>query len=94
MSWQSVAAPGSTNSGLFDGGLSWGLVLIGIVALLALTAVCTFGILARVRDRAADRKSLAALQRSVLHADQPAEKPPAQPSGQRLANGSSDQPTQ
>jgi len=63
MNWQAAAAhtPGSTTSGLFDGGPSVGLVLIGIVALLALTAVCTFGILARVRDRAADRKSLAAL---------------------------------
>jgi hypothetical protein len=67
MSWQAAAAhaPGSTNSGLFDGGLSWGMVLIGIIALLALTAVCTFGVLARVRDRAADRKSLAALHQST-----------------------------
>jgi hypothetical protein len=60
---------------LFDGGFSWGLVLIGVVALLALTAVCTFGILARVRDRAADRKSLEALHRSVQPSIQPAERP-------------------
>lgn len=65
MSWHAAArGPGSTTTALFDGGFSWGLVLIGLVGFLALTAVCTFGILARVRDRAADRKSLAALQRS------------------------------
>jgi len=73
MSWHvsAVQTPGSTTTDLFDGGFSWGLVLIGAVALLALTAVCTFGILARIRDRAADRKSLAALHQSTQHKDQP-----------------------
>jgi hypothetical protein len=75
MSWQVSAAhtPGSTTSDLFDGGFSWGLVLLGLVGLLALTAVCTFGILARMRDRAADRKSLAALHESTQAEVQPAD---------------------
>ena len=72
MTWHDAAqAPGSTNSGLFDGGFSWGLVPIAVVALLALIAVCTFGVLARVRERAADRRSLAALHRPP----QPTERP-------------------
>jgi len=78
MNWQvsTTHGPGSTPSDLFDGGFSWGLVLIGLAALLALTAVCTFGILARVRDRAADRKSLEALRRSVQPTDPSAGRPP------------------
>jgi len=81
MSWQASAVhgPGSTTSDLFEGGFSWGLVLIGIVALLALTAVCTFGILARLRDRAADRKSLASLRRSTQPTGRPAIQRAAQP---------------
>ena len=87
MSWQVSAAqaPGSTNSGLFSGGFSWGLLLIGIVALLALIAVCTFGVLARVRDRAADRKSLEALRRST----QPKSGSANQGTGQPLESGGS-----
>ncbi|MEP6562450.1 MAG: hypothetical protein ABJD68_15410 [Nakamurella sp.] len=80
MSWQLAAhAPGSTKSGLFDSGFSWGLVLIGIVAVLALAAVCTFGILARLRDRAADRRSLDALHRAGAPADQVADPTAGQP---------------
>ena len=71
MSWQPTIHPqGSTPTDLFGGGFSWGLVLIGGIALLALTAVCTFGILARVRDRAADRRSLAALAQAAQPAGQ------------------------
>jgi hypothetical protein len=90
MNWQESVAqgPGSTTSDLFDGGFSWGLVLIGFVALLALTAVCTFGILARVRDRAADRKSLEALHRAVQPAIQPAERA-IEPGGSGPSGGNS-----
>jgi hypothetical protein len=91
MSWQVSAAhtPGSTTTDLFDGGFSWGLLLIGTVALLALTAVCTFGILARMRDRAADQKSLAALHHAAQDKDQPAN----QDSGQaQKSSGSGSSP--
>jgi hypothetical protein len=78
MNWQvsTTHGPGSTPSDLFDGGFSWGLVLIGLAALLALTAVCTFGILARVRDRAADRRSLEVLRRSEQPTGPSADRPP------------------
>ena len=55
MTWQ--AAGDGTGSGLFEGGLTWGVVLLGLLGLLALVAVCSFGVLARMRDRAADRRS-------------------------------------
>ena len=60
MTWQ--AAGDGTGSGLFEGGLTWGVVLLGLLGLLALVAVCSFGVLARMRDRAADRRSLEALR--------------------------------
>jgi len=47
--------------------------------------VCTFGILARLRDRAADQKSLAALHRS----NQPKDGPANQGSEQALKSGGS-----
>jgi hypothetical protein len=56
------AAGDGTGSGLFEGGLTWGVVLLGLLGLLALVAVCSFGVLARLRDRAADRRSLEALR--------------------------------
>ena len=49
----------ATGSGLLSG---WGGVVLGILAFLAVVAVCGFGILARLRDRAADRRSLEALR--------------------------------
>jgi hypothetical protein len=61
MTWQ-AAAQRAGDSGLFEGGLSWGTVVLGVLGVLALVAVCTFGILARLRDRAADQKSLEALR--------------------------------
>ena len=71
MSLQSMTPPqGSTPTDLFGGGFSWGFVLIGGIALLALIAVCTFGILARVRDRASDRRALAALHQAHQPAGQ------------------------
>jgi len=64
MTWQNAAgAPGSTSSGLFDGGFSWGLVLLAVVGLIALVIVCSLGFLARLRDRAAERQEREALQR-------------------------------
>jgi hypothetical protein len=66
MTWQDAArASGSNSSGLFDGGFSWGVVMLAILGFLAVVAVCGFGVLARLRDRAADRRSLEALRRST-----------------------------
>jgi len=64
MTWQDAArAPGSTSSGLFDGEFSWGLVLLGVVALIALLLVCSLGFIARIRDRAVERQDRAATGR-------------------------------
>lgn len=49
----------ATGTGLLSG---WGGVLLGILAFLAVVAVCGFGILARLRDRASDRRSIEALR--------------------------------
>jgi hypothetical protein len=66
MTWHDAArATGSNSSGLFDGGLSWGMAILAILGFLAVVAVCGFGVLARYRDRAADRRSLEALRRST-----------------------------
>jgi hypothetical protein len=63
MTWQDAGQPtGSTSSGLFDGGFSWGLVLLGVVGFIALVIVCSLGFIARMRDRAAERKELEARQ--------------------------------
>lgn len=62
MTWQD-AAPGSTSSGLFDGGWSGGLVLLAVVGVLALLIVCSLGFLARLRDRAAEREEREAARR-------------------------------
>jgi hypothetical protein len=65
MMWQNAAqAPGSTSSGLFDGGFSWGLVLLAVVGLIALVIVCSLGFLARMRDRAVERQEREATQRA------------------------------
>ncbi len=64
MTWQDAArAPGSTSSGLFDGGFSWGLVLLAVVGFLALLIVCSLGFIARLRDRTAEREERAAMGR-------------------------------
>ena len=66
MTWQDAAmASGSNSSGLFDGGFSWKMVILAVLGFLAVVAVCGFGVLARYRDRAADRRSLQALRRST-----------------------------
>ena len=65
MSWQDAAhAPGSTSSGLFDGGFSWGMVLLAVLGFLALLIVCSLGFIARLRDRAVERQQQAATQRA------------------------------
>ena len=65
MTWQDARQPtGSTSSGLFDGDFSWGLVLLGVVGLIALVIVCSLGFIARMRDRAAERKERDAKQRA------------------------------
>ena len=72
MTWQNAARPsGSTSSGLFDGGFSWGLVLLGIVGLTALVIVCSLGFIARMRDRAAERKEREAKERAEHQASPP-----------------------
>jgi hypothetical protein len=64
MTWQDAAgAPGSTSSGLFDGGFSWGLALLAVAGFIALLIVCSLGFLARLRDRAAEREEREAIQR-------------------------------
>jgi hypothetical protein len=55
----SQKAVDATGSDLLSG---WGGVVLGILAFLAVVAVCGFGILARLRDRAADRRSIEALR--------------------------------
>lgn len=65
MTWQDAGRPsGSTSSGLFDGDFSWGLVLLGVVGLIALVLVCSLGFIARMRDRAAERKEREARERA------------------------------
>jgi hypothetical protein len=66
MTWQEAAGgPGSTSSGLFDGGFSWGMAVLAILGFFAVVAVCGFGVVARLRDRASDRRSLEAFRRST-----------------------------
>lgn len=61
MSWQQ-AARDSTGSGLFEDGLSGGMIVLCVLGFLAVVAVCGFGVLARLRDRASDRRSLEAFR--------------------------------
>ena len=64
MTWQDAAgAPGSTSSGLFEGGFSWGMVLLAVVGLIALVLVCSLGFIARIRDRAVERQEREAIGR-------------------------------
>ena len=67
MTWQATQPTGSTSSGIFDGGFSWGLVLLGVVGFIALVIVCSLGFIARMRDRAAERKEREAAQRAQPH---------------------------
>jgi len=60
------AAGVGAGSGLSDGGVSWGVIALGVLGFLALVAVCGFGVLARLRDREADRRSLEALRAERL----------------------------
>jgi hypothetical protein len=56
MTWQDAAHPaGNTGSSLFDGGFSWGTMLLVVGMFVSLAVVSSLGILARIRDRAADR---------------------------------------
>ena len=57
MIWQRSAD--ITGSGMFEG---WGGLILGLLAFLAVVAVCGFGILARLRDRAADQRSIEAMR--------------------------------
>jgi len=54
MSWNEA---GSGPSGLFEGGFGVGGVLLVVGMVLALAIVSGLGILARMRDRATDRKA-------------------------------------
>jgi hypothetical protein len=55
MTWNEAA---SGSSGLFEGGFGWGGVLLVIGMVVALAIVSGLGILARLRDRASERKAL------------------------------------
>jgi len=52
---RNVAESGA--SGLFEGGFGWSGVLLVIGMVLALAVVSGLGILARMRDRASERKA-------------------------------------
>jgi hypothetical protein len=59
MTWQDAAhTAGNTGSSLFDGGFSWGTLLLVIGMFVSLAVVSSLGILARIRDRAADRTAV------------------------------------
>jgi hypothetical protein len=64
MTWQDAAhTAGNTGSSLFDGGFSWGTLLLVIGMFASLAVVSSLGILARIRDRAADRTAVVNRQR-------------------------------
>jgi hypothetical protein len=54
MTWNDAA---SGSSGLFEGGFGWGGVLLVIGMVVALAIVSGLGILARLRDRASERRA-------------------------------------
>lgn len=59
MTFQDAAhTAGNTGSSLFDGGFSWGTLLLVIGMFVSLAVVSSLGILARIRDRAADRAAV------------------------------------
>ena len=62
MTWNEA---GSGSSGLFEGGFGWGGVLLVIGMVIPLAVVSGLGILARMRDRATDRKAVAATRPSA-----------------------------
>ena len=64
-------------SGLFEGGFGWGGVLLVVGMVLALAVVSGLGILARMRDRTAERKAAPAESSSTIGADQRSETPAA-----------------
>ncbi|TKV57014.1 hypothetical protein FDO65_19565 [Nakamurella flava] len=57
MTWQHAAD--STGTGLLEG---WTGVFLGSLAFIAVVAVCCFGILARIRDRKENQRSIEALR--------------------------------
>jgi len=65
MTWNEA---GSGSSSLFADGFGWGGVLLVVGMVLALAVVSGLGILARLRDRATERK--AAGNSSAARADQ------------------------
>ena len=64
-------------SGLFEGGFGWGGVLLVVGMVLALAVVSGLGILARMRDRTAERKAVPTESSSAIDADQRSETPAA-----------------
>jgi hypothetical protein len=56
MTWNAAA---SGSSGLFEDGFGWGGVLLVVGMVVALAVVSGLGILARLRDRAGERKAFA-----------------------------------
>ena len=74
MTWN---AAGSGSSGLFEGGFGWGGVLLVVGMVVALAIVSGLGILARIRDRAADRRAVEATRPSAPSDEQRSESPAA-----------------
>jgi putative copper export protein len=66
-----VQAVGSSSTGLFEGGVSWGMVLLFVLGFLVLVLVCSLGFIARLRDRAADRQAQEAKERAAAASPQP-----------------------
>jgi hypothetical protein len=67
MVWQVAAQPGAgSGSGLLDGGFSWGTALLVIGMFVSLAVVSSLGIIARMRDRAAERRAVRTSTRAAV----------------------------
>ncbi len=64
-------------SGLFVGGFGWGGVLLVMGMVLALAVVSGLGILARMRDRTAERRAIPATNSAATRDSQRSETPAA-----------------
>ena len=57
MIWQQAVTTSSSSTALFEGGFSLGTLLLVIGMFLSLAVVSSLGILARMRDRSAQRRA-------------------------------------
>jgi len=60
----------ASGSGLFEDGFGWGGILLVVGMVLALAVVSGLGILARIRDRASERKAIETADPSAASNDQ------------------------